>query len=45
MWLEGLKYHGIQVLYLAVSSRVGGRGPVDPNTVVVVELEEFLLGE
>ena len=42
---EGLKYHGVCTLHLAVGSWVSNGGLVDLNAVVVAELEEFLPGE
>lgn len=39
--LESLKYHGIRMLYLAISSRMGNGGLVDPDVVVVAKPEEF----
>jgi hypothetical protein len=43
--LEGLKYHGIHMLYLAISSRMGDGGLIDPNAVVIAKPEEFLPSE
>ena len=39
---EGLKYHGVHTLHLAIHSWVSDGGPVDSNAVVITKLEEFL---
>jgi hypothetical protein len=42
---EGLKYHGVCMLYLAIGSRVKDGGQVSSNAIVIVEPKKFLPGE
>ena len=45
MGLESLEDHAIGLLDLIVSTWVSDRGPIDPDAVSVIEVQELLLGE
>ena len=44
-WLEALENHTIGALDLAVGSRVGNRGPIHTDVMLVAEVQELLAGE
>jgi hypothetical protein len=43
--LPALEYQAISTLDLPIHARVGYRGPIHPYVVIVIEIQEFFLGE
>ena len=43
--LESLEDHVIGLLDLTISTWVSDRGPIDPDAISIIEVQEFLLGE
>ena len=44
-WLKSLEDHAIGTLDLTVSTWMSDRGPVDPDVVSIIEVQELLPGE
>ena len=45
VWLESLEDHAIGPLDLTISTRVSNRGPIDPDAISIIEVQEPLPGE
>ena len=44
-WLNSLEDHAIGPLDLTISTQVSDQGPIDPDVVSIIEVQELLPGE